>query len=147
MSPISYLTWEGLRAISFDFMSCPQGLPDLCYRGPVSKWPVPDIFVIVANTWEEQLKWRKNLLWSIVLEILVPFRPVPSSWSVMRQDIQVETEGVWQIKVLTSIVRKQRGWPRSTLPPPSPTWLTLHPRPLGWSCPHLWWGFPLICCL
>lgn len=70
---------------------------------------MPDIFVIVANTWEEQLKWRKNLLWSIVLEILVPFRPVPSSWSVLRQDIQVETEGVWQIKVLTSIVRKQRG--------------------------------------
>lgn len=32
-----------------------------------------------------------------------------SSWSVMRQVIQVETEGVWQIKALTSIVRKQRG--------------------------------------
>ena len=40
-----------------------------------------------------------------------------SSWAVMRQVIQVETEGVWQIKALTSIVRKQR--------------LTLHPRPFG----------------
>lgn len=94
MPLISYLTQAGLRAISFDSMFCPRGTAELYYRGPVSKWPIPDIFVTVANTWEEQLKWRKNLLWSIVLEIQVHIWPVLSSWSVMRQDIQVEREGM-----------------------------------------------------
>lgn len=57
------------------------------------KWPMPD-FLPLWQILGKQLKWRKNLLWLIVLEIWIPVRPAPSSWAVTRQDFEAEGCGL-----------------------------------------------------